>query len=396
MKRPRFFAVVALLLAFAVAAAIYWRLTHPAPGPMRLERRNFADLPGWSAADPRPALAAFRRSCALFGAKAPTQPIGPYGGAVGDWLSACDAARENPSGPRAARAFFERWFSPFEVFAGGVGDGLFTGYYEPELRGSRMKSGRYAAPVYGLPDDLITVDLGRFPSALSTQRIAGRLDGSALVPYATRAEIDAHGLGRAKVLFYADDPIAVFFLHIQGSGRVRFADGATARVAYAGQNGWPYTPIGRILISEMGLSRQGMSMQTIRAWLASHPSDARRIMESDASFVFFRELPIGDPGLGSPGAEGAPLQPGASLAVDAKIHPLGAPFYVATNMPDSKTPLRRLFVAQDTGGAIRGPLRADIFFGFGPQAEADAGRMKQPGSIFVLLPNPVAQRLARK
>lgn len=395
MKRSRFFAI-AIFLILAVAVAVFWRLTRPAPGPLRLEARGFADLPGWSVADPRPALAAFRRSCALIGTKSPAQPVGPYGGVVGQWLSACKAAPEKPSGAKSARAFFERWFTPFEAFAGDMSESLFTGYYEPQLRGSRVKSARYDTPVYALPNDLITVDLGRFPSALSTQRIAGRLDGGALVPYATRAEIDARGLEHAKVLFYADDPIALFFLHIQGSGRVRLADGATERVAYAGQNGWPYTPIGRILIAQEGLSRQGMSMQTIRAWLASHPADARRIMESDASFVFFRELPIGDPSLGSPGAEGAPLEPGASLAVDAKIHPLGAPFYVATTMPDSKTPLRRLFIAQDAGGAIRGPLRADVFFGFGPLAEANAGRMKQEGLMFVLLPKAAAQRLARR
>jgi membrane-bound lytic murein transglycosylase A len=175
-------------------------------------------------------------------------------------------------------------------------------------------------------------------------------------------------------------------MHIQGSGRVVFDDGKVVRVAYAGQNGWPYTAIGKTLIAEGAMTREQMSMQAIRGWLREHPDRARRIMESDASFVFFRELPVGDPKLGAPGAEGVTLTPGASIAVDMKIHPLGAPFYVTTRMPDSKTDLHRLFIAQDTGGAIRGPVRADIFFGFGPDAEKSAGGMKQTGQLFVLLP----------
>jgi membrane-bound lytic murein transglycosylase A len=313
--------------------------------------------------------------------------LGAYGGSVAGWRGACAEAQAMKFGTaREARQFFERNFSPLQVSAGEVKDGLFTGYYEPELHGSQTRHGLYQTPVYGLPPDLVSIDLSRFPSALSTQRTAGRVDGATLVPYATRAEIDARGLTPAPVLFYGDDPVTVFFLHIQGSGRVVFDDGKVARVAYAGQNGWPYTAIGKTLIAQGAMTRDRMSMQAIRDWLHAHPDRARKIMESDASFVFFRELPVGDPKLGSPGAEGASLTPGASIAVDMKIHPLGAPFYVATKMPDTRTDLQRLVIAQDTGGAIRGPVRADIFFGFGPDAELNAGGMKQSGQLYVLLP----------
>jgi membrane-bound lytic murein transglycosylase A len=389
MRRPRCLATIFLFVVVPVAAALVWWLTRPpVAGPLKLTPVTFADLPDWAKSDPRPALNAFRRSCPMLAGGQGPRGIGEYGVISTDWQAVCAAATIIYPSAIDARGYFERWFSPFAVTAGEVKDGLFTGYYEPELHGSRTKHGRYQTPVYGLPSDLVGIDLSQFPSALSTQRIAGRIDGAKLVPYATRAEIDVKGLKPAPVLFYGDDPVAVFFMHIQGSGRVVFDDGKVVRVAYAGQNGWPYTAIGKTLIAEGAMTRDRMSMQAIRDWLRAHPGRARKIMESDASFVFFRELPVGNPALGSPGAEGASLTPGASIAVDMKIHPLGVPFYVATRMPDSKTDLHRLFIAQDTGGAIRGPVRADIFFGFGPDAELQAGGMKQTGQLYVLLPKP--------
>lgn len=389
MRRPRFLATIFLFLIVPIAAGLVWWLTRPPiAGPLKLTPVTFAALPDWTTGDPRPALAAFRRSCATLANGQASRKVGEYGGMVADWQRPCAAATIIYPSAADARGFFKRWFNPFAVTAGAVKDGLFTGYYEPELHGSRTKHGRYQTPVYGLPADLLSIDLSQFPSALSTQRIAGRIDGTKLVPYATRAEIDAKGLPPAPVLFYGDDPVAVFFLHIQGSGRVAFDDGKVMRVAYAGQNGWPYTAIGKTLIAEGAVPHEKMSMQAIRDWLRANPKKGRAIMESDASFVFFRELPIGDPALGAPGAEGPSLTPGASIAVDIKVHPLGAPFFVATKMPDSKTDLHRLFIAQDTGGAIRGPVRADIFFGFGPMAELNAGGMKQDGQLYVLLPKP--------
>jgi membrane-bound lytic murein transglycosylase A len=249
-----------------------------------------------------------------------------------------------------------------------------------------------------MPDDLVQVDLGDFRDALRGDRIAGRVVDHRLVPYDTRAQIDAKGLDYAHVLFYSDDPVAVFFLHIQGSGRVTLDDGRTLRVAYAGQNGWPYTPIGRALIEENALPREHMSMQAIRTWMTAHPADARRVMEIDKSFVFFKTSPVGDPSLGAEGAEGVPLTAGASLAVDNTLHALGVPVFLSATAPDpdSSQPeltFNRLLVAQDMGGAIRGPVRGDVFWGFGPQAESIAGRMKSTGKLYVLLPKPVAARV---
>jgi len=312
-----------------------------------------------------------------------------YAGTVADWLPACRAA----AAVKDAHAFFEQWFQPFQVSAGALSQGLFTGYYEPELAVSRAPHGPYRYPVYALPADLISVDLGQFRPALRGQRLAGRVENGRLVPYATRAEIDAHGLSEARVLFYAADPVALFFLHIQGSGRVRFEDGRLERVSYAGQNGQIYTAIGKALVADGALTKEQLSLQSIAVWLHAHPNQAQHVMESDASYVFFQEEPLGDPRLGAKGAEGVPLMPQASLAVDTALHALGAPFYVATRTVDGN-PLRFLAVAQDMGGAIRGPVRADIFFGFGKAAENAAGAMNHAGEFYVLLPKKLAARLA--
>jgi membrane-bound lytic murein transglycosylase A len=389
MKGLRYPAILFLFIIVPVAAGLVWWLTQPpSVGPLKLGPASFSDLPGWQTTDLRAALAAFQRSCSALLAKPPAEPVGPYGGAASDWRQPCRDAQSAGSLNDDIRAFFERDFNVRAVSAGATKDGLFTGYYEPQLRGSRTLHSAYRTPVYGYPSDLVSVDLGAFRDALKGEHIAGRVAGRRLVPYDTRAHIDAHGLATAPVLFYADDPVAVFFLHIQGSGRVTFDDGAIARVAYAGTNGRPYTAIGRTLIAQGAVERGKVSLQTIRGWLTAHPDKARAVMESDASFVFFKESPLGDPALGSPGAEQVPLTPGASIAVDPRVHPLGAPFFIATTTPDG-TPLRALFVAQDIGGAITGPVRADIFFGFGNHAETLAGEMKQSGQMFVLVPKSV-------
>ena len=370
-------------MVLALASLGLWWFVHPAPGPLRLTKTRFADVPGWSASNSMAALGAFRRSCAALMSQPDAAPMGRYAGTVADWRGVCAAAEKQP--PKNARVFFEQWFTPFAVTAGHVRDGRFTGYYEPEIRGSRKRHGAFQTPVYGKPDDLISVDLGAFRPSLNGERIAGRVEDDKLVPYASRAEIDAHGLKQARVLFYTDDPIALFFLHIQGSGRVVFDDGSQARVSYAAQNGQPYTAIGKTLIAR-GVPRDGMSLQVIRAWLKAHPGDARAVMEGDASYVFFQEEPVGDPALSAKGAQGVPLPPLASLAVDPRLHGLGVPFFVTGQ-------LDRLFIAQDIGGAIRGVVRGDVYFGFGNAAEARAGTMDQTGRLYVLLPNSVAEKM---
>jgi membrane-bound lytic murein transglycosylase A len=387
VRWPRYPAILFLFVVVPIAAGLVWWLTRPpVAGPLKLTPASFADLPGWKAADLRGALAAFRRSCDVLMRKPPSAPIGTYAGQAADWRRPCLDARAAGSGD--ARAFFERNFIPRAVSAGEVKDGLFTGYYEPELHASRSRQGPYQTPVYGPPSDLVSVDLGAFRDSLVGEHIAGRVTGQRLVPYDTRAQIDSNGLQTAQILFYADDPLAVFFVHIQGSGRVVLDDGSVARVAFAGTNGQPYTAIGRTLIAKGALERGKVSLQTIRAWLRAHPDKARAVMESDASFVFFKEAPLGDPALGSPGAGGVPLTPGASIAVDPRAHPLGVPFYIATTTPDGNA-LNALHIAQDIGGAIRGPVRSDIFFGFGNHAETLAGEMRQGGRMFVLIPKSV-------
>jgi membrane-bound lytic murein transglycosylase A len=352
IMRTRIILAVILLVA-ALGIVAWWFLR--APSPPTPQRVSFADLPGWGTGDPSPALAAFERSCA--------KPVPVFAAACRDAASVPDAA--------AARAFFERHFVPY-----AIGDGLVTGYYEPLLHGSITPHGAYQTPVYALPDDLVTIDLGRFKPELQGQRVTGQVDGHHVVPYPNRAAIDAHP-PRARVLFYADDPVAVFFLHIQGSGRVLLDDGRMLRVTYAGQNGRPYTAVGRTLIAQGALKREDVSLQSIRAWLKAHPGKMRAVLETDASYVFFKDEAVADRALGPEGTQGVALTPNGSAAVDAQAHPFGTPLYVAGH---------GLVVAQDTGGAIKGAARADLFFGFGARAEDAAGTLKDHAAFFELRP----------
>jgi membrane-bound lytic murein transglycosylase A len=392
--------MIACLVALAVLGFFLWRERAVPSTALRVTPVRFSDLPGWRTNDPGDALAAFDRSCGVV-AHGPAVIMGGagYAGNAGDWLPACHALPQRTMPAAQARAWFEAWFTPLAVTGPTGPEGLFTAYYEPQLSVSRRREGRYSVPIYGRPSDLVTADLGQFRHALAGTVIAGRLSGSRLVPYPARAQIDASGLPTAPILAYADDPVTVFFLHIQGSGRALFPDGTQARLGYAGNNGQPYTPIGRVLAERGELARSTISLQTIRGWLHAHPGTAAAVMETDRSYVFFAEAPLGDPALGSPGTEHVPLTPGASLAVDPRLHPLGVPVFVATTAPDPD-PVKpdrgftRLLIAQDTGGAIRGAVRGDVFLGFGPTAESVAGRMKSQGRIYVLVPKPLAVRLS--
>ena len=380
MSRNRQLLLLALL-ALAGCTSPPPPQTQPASS-LHLSRVRFSDLPDWSGSSADAALAAFQRSCAVLAAKPDSAPMGGagYAGTVADWRSACADAGGD------AKTFFQKDFTSYAVSGG---DGLFTGYYEPQIKGSHTKHGVYQTPVYGLPADLVRADLGLFNPKLKGEHISGKVSGHALVPYADRARINEKGVD-APVLFYTDEPIAFFFLQIQGSGRVVFDDGGTARIAYAGENGQPYTAIGRTLIADGSLARETVSLQTIRAWLLANPAKARAVMETDRSYIFFEQKALGDTALGSTGSQGVNITPLGSIAVDQRIHALGAPFYVAADGPD---PVRAVMVAQDTGGAIRGPVRADMFFGFGDEAERRAGVMKAPGRLYVLLPNALAATL---
>ena len=231
----------------------------------------------------------------------------------------------------AARGFFETWFQPYQIHDNGDPEGLFTGYYEPVLNGSRQPSPRYPVPLHAAPPDLSRIDLGRFNPDLAGYSIYGRIEGNQFLPYYSRAEIE-HGalVGRQLELLWVDDPIAKFFLQIQGSGQIRLDDGEVVRVGYASQNGHPYRAIGRDLIEIGALTREEVSLQTIRAWLQAHPADAPAMMARNGSYIFFREHPELGAADGPLGTEGVPLTAGRSLAVDRRFLPLGAPIWLDT------------------------------------------------------------------
>jgi membrane-bound lytic murein transglycosylase A len=348
---------------------------------------GYDGLPGWSEDRQAQALVALRRTCEVFALRSDTVSVGNslVSMTARDWRLPCaELPGIAASDDARARSYFEQWFQPFKVSAGSASEGLFTGYFEPLLNGSRNQGGRYTTPLYRRPPELVMVDLGRFRADLARQRIAGVVRDGRLDPFPPRAEIEAGALsGRDLELVWVDDPADAFFLHIQGSGRVRLADGGEMRVGYAGANGHPYTAIGRVLIERGEIEREDVSMQSIRGWLASHPDDARALMSENASYIFFREIE----GEGPIGSQGVALAPGRSLAVDPAFVPLGLPVWLDAADPiDTEARIRRLMVAQDTGGAIKGAVRGDVFWGHGDDAARRAGVMKSPGIYFLLIP----------
>ena len=348
----------------------------PTPPPVPpMTPVSFDALPGWQQDDLRQAWPAFQASCRVL-AKKP------------QWSTACAASSSVDAGDGAAiRRYFETWFVPNQMrMPDGADTGLITGYYEPMLRGARKRGGAFQTPLYRVPDDLITVDLGAAYPSLKNMRLRGRLVGKTVVPYSTRAEIERAPLS-GKELVWVDDPVEAFFLEVQGSGRVRLDEsGETVRIAFADQNGHPYKVIGRWLVEQGELPADGVSAQSIKEWIASHPSRRQELLNVNPSYIFFREERLPDPNVGPKGALGVPLTPERSVAVDPQAVPLGAPLFLSTTHPVGGVPIQRLMMAQDTGGAIRGQVRADFFFGFGGNAAEYAGRMKQRGLVWVLLP----------
>jgi membrane-bound lytic murein transglycosylase A len=261
---------------------------------------------------------------------------------------------------------------------------MVTGYYEPVLAGSRARSERFRHPVYGVPADLIAVDLESVNPELKGLRLRGRIEGNRLVPYRARAEIESGGGFQAPVIAWVEDAVELFFLQIQGSGQIALDTGGRLRLGYGDQNGHPYRSIGRFLVERREMTLDQASMQGIKAWATANPRKLREALDSNPSYVFFREMPEGD--AGPIGTLGVPLTAGYSIAVDPRHVPLGASVFLATTMPLSSQPLERLVAAQDTGGAIRGAVRADFFWGSGAEAGVQAGRMRQQGRLWILWP----------
>jgi membrane-bound lytic murein transglycosylase A len=347
---------------------------------------SFAALPGWADDDLAAAWPALLIGCRALIASARSQAI---------WQPPCAVAQLVDGRDRqAVRRYFEGYFTPYRVSDGdGADTGLVTGYYEPQLAGSRVSTPDYLVPLYGVPDDLLTVDLGDLYPELKDKRVRGRVDGRRVVPYWPRADIER---GKApldgKALAFVAQPIDAFFLQIQGSGRIKLPDGVSMRVGYADQNGHPFRSIARVLIDRGDLAPERASKQGIEAWGRANPDKLPALLDENPSYVFFREVPAPAPGTldaaidGPIGSLGVPLLAQRTIAVDPRTIPLGAPVFLATTFPLSSQPLLRLTLAQDTGGAIRGAVRADYFWGFGDDAGREAGRMRQEGRMWLLWP----------
>lgn len=399
------FTLAALMWVAACAQPAMVAKPAPMPSPVPEEKaepqrpvlraQTFSSLSGWQQDRHAQALVAFQKSCARIKPQPASRFLGGsadiIGGRVGDWLAVCEhASAMQTNNDTAARQFFETWFTPYLVSADNEhtatgSEGLFTGYFEPELDGSMRAGGPYQTPLYSRPPDLISVSLGQFDKDLSGNTVWGRIKGGRLVPYADRAAIEqGQASVQMKPLVWVDDPVEAFFLHVQGSGRVRLAGSdRVVRLGFAGKNGKPYKSIGRLLIDRGEIPADRLTMDSIAQWVRDHPARGRQLLKENPSFVFFRTLD----GDGPIGAQGAALTPGRSLAVDRRFLGLGLPLWVETRDPlDKNRPFHRLMVAQDTGGAIKGTVRGDIFFGAGVDARKQAGNMKRAGRYFVLLP----------
>jgi membrane-bound lytic murein transglycosylase A len=383
MRRLRGVCWLASLLVGLNGCVTAPRVPSTAPPSVRYDVVQWSQIEGWPTDEPQQAWSAFLQTCKARGARP-------------EWNSACSAAQSlGIHDASSARQFFQTYFVPYRIVQTegrkvAQDAGLVTGYYEPLLRGARAKSPAFSVPLYGPPADMLTVELGDLYPELKGKRVRGRLQGRKVVPYFKRAELLDNPSLKGRELVWVDDEIAAFFLEVQGSGRVQLSDGQTIRLAYADQNGQPYRSIGRYLVERGEMTLEQASAQSIRRWIELHPQRLREVLNANPSVVFFREERIDDPSQGPLGALGVPLTPGRSIAVDPQFVPLGAPVFLATTQPASDQPLQRLVMAQDTGGAIRGIIRADLFWGFGAAAGESAGRMRQQGRMWLLWPKGAA------
>lgn len=362
---------------------------------------DWQSLPGWGVDDLHHVWKGFINNC-----KGLMRPVAgtlsqPARATPRAWQPVCAAAAQvglaPDAGGDAVRAFLQTHLRPWRVLdsAGQAATGTVTGYYEPLIRASRQRGGDYQWPLYAPPADLLTIDLGSVYPELAGKRIRGKLVGRRVVPYDTRAQIAADPARQPPVIVWADDPVEAFFLQIQGSGRATLPDGTVIRLAYADHNGQPYASIGQWLARQGEMPLAQTSMQNIKRWARDHPDRVQQLLNVNPAMVFFREEAVVDPELGPKGAYGIPLLARRAIAVDPLFVPLGTPVYLATQYPGRVDPLRRLVFAQDTGAAIRGAARADFYWGFGDEAGEQAGRMKQPGQMWVLWPTAAGAPSAR-
>lgn len=389
----------ALFLLLVLPVILAYLLLSKSPPGLRYEQVSFTDLPGWETADAMAAMPAIIKSCEKLASlpsnrRLPGAAIGGYGR---DWLTGCAALMAADSEGAFKQALVEH-FGVLSVSLDGESEGLFTGYYEALLHGSRTKTDRFNVPLYMRPPELVMVDLGAFRRDLRGRRIAGSVRNGRLMPFPDRGAINEGALdGRDLEVLWVDSPVDAYFLHVQGSGRVRMPDGELLGIGYAAQNGHANRLIGRHLIEIGAIERANISGQSIRAWLEDNPDEVEKVLNTDPSFVFFRELRGND---GPFGSANVSLTPGHSLAVDRKHLPLHALLWLSASYPDPASndapdvPFNRLMVAQDTGGAIQGEIRGDVFWGFGDAAEEIAGRMQNRGRYWLILPKALAERAA--
>lgn len=357
--------------------------TTSAPLQSIAEPRDFEALPGWEADDHRAAFRALARSAQETTARH-FRSRSIDGAALAAVLALVRMLPDDPSAAEA-RQFFEANFQPFEILPGNE-PGFFTGYYEPIVAGSRQPTERFKTPLYGVPDDLFEFDPADPPPGIEPAMRFARKTARGAVPYYDRAEIEAGALaGSGLEMVFVADPIDAFFIHIQGSARIALVDGGTVRLTYAAKSGHPYTAIGRVLIDIGALEPGQATMADIRTWLAQNPARAAAVMAANRSFIFFREEHVDNPALGPVAAAKVPLTPGRSLAVDRLIHTFHVPVWIDTTLTDGRA-FRRLMIAQDTGSAIVGAARGDIFFGSGEEAGEMAGGMAARGRFVVLTP----------
>lgn len=363
-------------------------------GPDCLEPESFADLPGWMEDDHLAAFLAFRRSAVQSLAR--PYRSGGLGPDFGSFAHAYEAARAGGILDRgAARAFFEDYFTPCRV-GPDEGQGFVTGYYEPELAASPLRTETFGVPLYRRPPDLVAVDETSRPADLDPCHAFGRRTESGIVEYHDRAEIEGGALaGKGLELAWLAERVDAFFVHVQGAARLRMTDGQVMRITYDGKSGHPFTGPGRVLAGMGEIPRREVTMQSIREWFRHNPLRIDEILHRNRSFIFFRETPAGDAGKGPVAAAKVQLEPGRSLAVDRLFHTFGTPIFVEAPslMAVDGRPFRRLMVAQDTGSAIVGPARGDIFIGTGDAAGEIAGVIRNAAHFHLLVPLAFARRL---